>query len=57
VEMSKITKEEFEAVESLDKKINDATYEAETGMPAITKWMQPANADELPPHMIGPSDD
>jgi len=57
VEMSKITKEEFEAVESLDKKINDATYEAETGMPAITKWMQPANAADLPPHLtMGPDD-
>lgn len=57
VEMAKTTKEEHEAVESMDKKISDAAFEAETGMPAITKWMQPANAADLPPHMIGPVDD
>lgn len=56
VEQSKTTKEEHEAVESLDKKINDASFEAETGMPAISKWMQPANAADLPPHLIGPAE-
>lgn len=51
VEQATTTKEEHEAVESMDKKINDAAFEAETGMPAITKWMQPANAADLPPHL------
>ncbi len=57
VEMAKTTKEEHEAIEALDRKIHDAEYEAETGMPAITKWMAPANADELPPHVAMRPDD
>lgn len=57
VEMAKTTKEEHEAIESLDKKIHDAEYESETGMPAITKWMQPANAADLPPHVAMRPDD
>lgn len=49
VEQAKTTKEEAEVIEKLDRRISDAQYESETGMPAITKWMQPANAADLPP--------
>lgn len=48
------TEEEGKALDALDKKISDASFESDTGMPAITQWMPPANADALPPNTIGP---
>lgn len=54
VAMTMMNEEERKALDALDKKISDASFESDTGMPAITQWMPPANADALPPHVMGP---
>lgn len=54
VRRTMMTEDEGKALDQLDKAISDSSFESETGMPAITKWMAPANAGELPPHVMGP---
>lgn len=39
------TKEEHDAVAAVDRKLNDAQYELDTGLPAITRSMP--SADQL----------
>lgn len=45
---SRLTEEEVEALDKLDKAISDSAYETDTGMPAITQWIPPANLADLP---------
>lgn len=54
VAMTMMNEEERKALDALDKKISDSSFESSTGMPAITQWMPPANAGALPPHVMGP---
>lgn len=46
-----VTEEERKALDSVDKQISDQMFESATGMPAITQWMAPANAADLPDHL------
>lgn len=45
---TKTTKEEFESFEKFEQRLSDLIYEQETGMPAITKWMAPADGSPVP---------
>lgn len=45
------TEEEHDVVDAINKRLSDAAFEADTGMPAITKWMAPANEADLPQHI------
>lgn len=38
------TEEEAKARGKIDQAIKDRMYEEETGMPAVSQWMQPADA-------------
>lgn len=40
---SLVTKEEHEAMEKFNARINDVVYEHQTGMPAISRWMPSAD--------------
>jgi len=42
-ESSQQTEEQAEARQKVRARLRDVEYEAETGMPAITQWMPPAN--------------
>lgn len=53
-QMALLNEEERKAIDALDNRISDASFEAATGMPAVTQWMPPANADALPPHVMLP---
>lgn len=45
---TKTTKEEHEVFEKFEQTISDLVYEKETGMPAITRWMAPADGSPVP---------
>jgi hypothetical protein len=42
------TKEEADARAGIDRAIRDRMYEEETGMPAVSQWMAPADAAARP---------
>ena len=54
VDRSMYTEEEHDAIEALDGRLTDSGYESDTGLPAITQWMKPANSSVLPPGTMGP---
>lgn len=41
---TKTTEEEYESAEEFRSRIEDKVYEHETGMPAISRYMAPADA-------------
>lgn len=45
------TEEERKVIDSIDGRLADSSYEEVSGMPAITQWVQPANAADLPAHV------
>jgi hypothetical protein len=50
---SLVTEEEMKAREKIDSAIANIDFESDTGMPAITQWMRPA--DEMYPAGIRPA--
>lgn len=47
-QQTKITEEEHKSFEKFESSIADLIYEKETGMPAITRWMAPADGSPVP---------
>lgn len=52
MQQSIMYEDQHKAMESLKKRISDKIWENETGMPAISRWMKPADGSDIPEELM-----